>query len=124
MQILPNPNFPLVFDSVEGICEREKGDTSHFNTAEIDAVINWVAKLLQTKWNDNCVVLSDIGIVSPYKKQCNCIQAALKSRNFNGISVGTAEIYQGQEKRIMIVSTVRSAGDLGFVSNEQVINKL
>lgn len=124
MKILPNPNFPLVFDSVEGICEQEKGDTSHFNAAEIDAVINWVAKLLQTKWNDKYVVLSDIGIVSPYKKQCNCIRAALKSRNFNGISVGTVEIYQGQEKRIMIVSTVRSGGDLGFVSNEQVINKL
>lgn len=124
MAILPNQNFPIVFESVNGVCKQEIGDTSHFNTSEVDMVINWIAKLLQIKWNDKEVFLSDIGIVSPYKKQCKLIRDALKNNSFDGISVGTAEIYQGQERRIMIISTVRTGDDLGFVSNEQVMDKL
>lgn len=36
------------------------------------------------------------------------------------VTVGTAEIFQGKEKPIMIISTVRSDGKLGFVAEERV----
>lgn len=38
----------------------------------------------------------------------------------NDITVGTAEIFQGKEKPVIILSTVRSAGELGFVSDPRV----
>lgn len=120
MDILPNRNFPLVFQSVDGECERDAGSTSHFNSAEADAVLDWIEKLLKTKWNDKEVCLADIGIVSPYKTQCNLIREKLEDKGYEDISVGTAETYQGRERQIMMISTVRTGNQLGFVSDEQV----
>lgn len=53
----------------------------------------------------------------------------LAKKNIEGVEVGTVEIFQGREKRIIIISTVRgtpnllledSKYNLGFVSNEPV----
>lgn len=47
-------------------------------------------------------------------------QACLRS-GYGDITVGTAEAFQGQEKAVIIVSTVRSGGTrLGFVNNARV----
>lgn len=118
-KLLPNSKFPLVFDSVDGECKQEFGGTSYFNELEIEKVIDWIQKLIHTEWNGRKICPNDIGIISPYKKQCNSIQEDLNNKGINGISVGTAEIFQGQERRIIIISTVRS-NELGFVSNKQV----
>lgn len=119
-ELLPNRNFPLVFDSVNGECEQEFGGSSFFNDEEVFAVIKWIQKLVKTKWKGKEICSSDIGVVSPYKKQCALIRNELNNNGFDGITVGTAEVYQGQEKRIIIISTVRTGNQLGFVSNEQV----
>lgn len=66
---------------------------------------------------------SDIGVVTPYRLQCRKIRKKCYDFNYKNVTVGTAEVFQGQEKPVMIVSTVRSGGDiLGFVSNERVNN--
>lgn len=119
-ELLPNKNFPLVFESVKGVCENELRGTSCFNTAEVHAVIEWIRKLIRSKGHGKEVRSSDIGVVSPYKKQCSLIRDELRNNGFDGITVGTAEVYQGQERRIIIISTVRTGNELGFVRNEQV----
>lgn len=44
-----------------------------------------------------------------------------RGRKWNDITVGTAETFQGKEKPVMIVSTVRAGGKyLGFVNDPQV----
>lgn len=67
----------------------------------------------------------DIGIVSPYKLQCKIIKQRCEKNNYKDIVIGSAEVFQGQEKTVMIVSTVRSGGRtiLGdFLANAQVRN--
>lgn len=74
--------------------------------------------------NDNLskvkVTQSDIGVVTPYKLQCKVIARECRKNGFENITIGTAEVFQGQEKPIMIVSTVRTGGKLGFVKDPRV----
>lgn len=110
----------MIFDSVIGQCEQEIGETSQYNQAEVCCVVKWIQELLKTKCNGREIHMRDIGVVSPYKKQCNFIRDELKNNQLDGITVGSAETFQGQEKRIMIISTVRTDNQLGFVSNTKV----
>ena len=52
------------------------------------------------------------------------MQRALRDHAWDGISVGTAESFQGQEREIILITTVRSGAtdeqELGFVRNERV----
>lgn len=84
-------------------------------------VIDWIQKLCKTEWKEKKISPSSIGVVSPYKKQCELIRNELINNRFGDeITVGTAEVYQGKEKQIIIISTVRTGNPLGFISNEQV----
>lgn len=58
------------------------------------------------------------------------IKELLKRNNFDRVEIGTTETFQGREKRIIIISTVRARQDLllydkkynlGFVRNDKVI---
>lgn len=77
-------------------------------------------KLMGNKWNNEELNKNDIGVVSPYVAQCDRIRAELRKNKLGEISVGTAETYQGQEKKVIIISTVRTDEMLGFVKNDQV----
>lgn len=114
---LSNTKFPIIFDSVEGECEKSGTDCSPFNRTEVLAVLHWVSKLLGGKWN---VSPKEIGIVTPYRAQVRLFQTLLKVKKWDEISVGSAEVYQGQEKSIIIISTVRSDKNLGFVKEGKV----
>lgn len=71
----------------------------------------------------------DIGIVTPYRRQMQKLDSMCKKRGYKDITVGSVEQFQGQEKLIIIISTVRSQSNLlhfdhkfhlGFVSNKKV----
>lgn len=110
----------MIFQSVKGDCLQPIGESSYFNMAEVQMVISWVSKLIKSSWDGKTVCLDDIGIVSPYKKQCNVIRDELTKLGYGKITIGSAEVFQGQQRRIMFISTVRSGDDLGFVSDDQV----
>lgn len=99
---------------------------SLFNQKEVNAVIECINKLLSTKYLPNNLpkrlTQNDIGVVTPYKMQRRKISQACRDLKFDEITVGTAEVFQGQEKPVMIISTVRSGGDrrLQFVNNDRV----
>lgn len=89
---------------------------------EVMAVVDFIKSLLSTSYTHFMkIAQSDIGIVTPYKMQRRKITQACHRFGYDDVTVGTAEAFQGQEKPVMIVSTVRSGGNrLGFVNNARV----
>lgn len=64
-------DFPLIFHGVTGIDEREKSSPSFFNVAEVEVLMDYVRKLLQSHGKKGLATISprDIGIITPYRKQ-------------------------------------------------------
>lgn len=89
---------------------------SSFNEKEVDVVIDYIKKLLTPNRFRKQINESDIGVISPYKSQCQHIARRCSDWNFSDVTVGTAEIFQGQEKPIIIVSCVRNDSP-GFKSD-------
>ncbi|KIK60715.1 hypothetical protein GYMLUDRAFT_261292 [Collybiopsis luxurians FD-317 M1] len=120
--------FPVVFHSISGKDDREASSPSFFNIDEVTLVKTLVQKLKSDKvlrTSDN-----DIGIIAPYHAQVLKIRKALKPVA-DAIKVGSVEEFQGQERRVIIISTVRSSKEfveydlrrtLGFVANPRRFN--
>ncbi|XP_056278748.1 putative helicase mov-10-B.2 [Pseudoliparis swirei] len=139
-EYLNKKGFPIIFQGVTGIDEREASSPSFFNVAEVEVLMGYVRKLLQTDGKKGLATISpkDIGIIAPYRKQVQKIRTALKKvekdfkfKSMNSLKVGSVEEFQGQERRVILVSTVRSSRDyveidrqfnLGFVKNEKRFN--
>ena len=52
----------------------------------------------------------DIGVIAPYRRQVLKLRERLAQKGWRQhIDVGTTEEFQGQEKKVIIVSTVRSS---------------
>ncbi|XP_046395305.1 putative helicase mov-10-B.1 [Ischnura elegans] len=100
--------FSVHFHSVLGGDEREGSSPSYFNLQEVEVVLKYIKQLLSLKGASK-VTEKDIGVLSPYTRQVHKLKQALRKKNWTDIEVGSTEIYQGREKRIMIISTVRSA---------------
>lgn len=112
----------MVFKSVQGTCQRCM-EHSWFNNREVEEVVKVIKDILPKKANQKGVrqiMQTDIGVVTMYRKQRHKLTQKFRRLNFDEIMVGTAEIFQGKEKPIMIVSTVRTDGQLGFVSEPRV----
>lgn len=96
---------------------------SLYNEEEMQLVLKYIKTLLETKSKNKSfkqIQQSDIGIVTPYRKQRTLLAEKLRRYHYENITIGTAEVFQGKEKPVMIVSTVRSDGKLGFVAEERV----
>uniref|UniRef100_A0A1A9UGZ5 DNA2/NAM7 helicase-like C-terminal domain-containing protein n=1 Tax=Glossina austeni TaxID=7395 RepID=A0A1A9UGZ5_GLOAU len=85
--------------------------------------MDYVKDFLYYGINGEPVSEADIGIISPYKKQYQCIQEQLNLRKWFKIETGAVESFQGREKPIIIVSFVRSRTEtLGFLKNPRRLN--
>lgn len=94
---------------------------SLYNHAELCVVLNYVKELMYYGINGQKVSETDIGIISPYKKQYRSIKEKLNLRRWFKIEVGSVEMFQGNEKPIIIASFVRSGTHtLGFLNNARV----
>lgn len=50
---------------------------------------------------------SDIGIITPYRRQVDLIEGKLKNMQLNEIEVNTVDQYQGRDKEVIIISCVK-----------------
>ncbi|XP_068579229.1 RNA helicase Mov10l1 isoform X2 [Cebidichthys violaceus] len=128
-QILPKKGFPLLFHGVRGTEMREGNNPSWFNPVEAVQVMFYCCQLAKKLYNP--VDASDIGIIAPYRKQCEKIRVLLGKVGLSDIKVGSVEEFQGQEFLVIIMSTVRSnesvqsddlQSALGFLSNPKRFN--
>jgi helicase MOV-10 len=129
-EYLPTRGFPVLFHSVHGENLREGNSPSWFNPQEAEEVVKYVELLVHH--SKPKIQQKDIGVITPYARQAQKIRLALKSRSrLEDVKVGSVEAFQGQERRCIIVSTVRAQPDLiksdlkynlGFVANAKRFN--
>ncbi|XP_068144519.1 putative helicase MOV-10 [Drosophila tropicalis] len=119
--ILPNPEFPIIFQATHGKMFRDKESSSSYNDLEIEVVCWYVRRLLEHGGGSE-VEQKDIGIVAPYLAQGRVLSKRLKRQGHGQVEVGTVESYQGREKPIIIVTLVRSFKSIGFMQNPRRIN--
>ncbi|XP_027163224.1 probable RNA helicase SDE3 [Coffea eugenioides] len=125
--ILPHEEFPILFVGIQGCDEREGFNPSWFNRIEASKVVNLIIKLRAL----SDLREGDIGVITPYRQQVVKIVNVLESEDIFGIKVGSVEQFQGQEKEVIIISTVRSTSrhnehdktfSLGFLTNPRRFN--
>ena len=120
---------PLIFRGIIGQDLKEESSPSFFNAEEAVTVLEYVKEI--TSMKENRVAAKDIGVIAPYRRQVQKIRKKLKEHNFTEVTVGSTEEFQGQERKVIIVSTVRSTPEyvntdtqykLGFLSNPKRFN--
>lgn len=117
---LPNKNFPIRFESTMTNCEFDEELESWHNYGEANKVRGFVRLLLLTRINGRKILEEDIGIMSPYRSQVNVLTKKIRELKLEKIDIGVVENFQGREKDIIILSTVRSRSGVGFLRDEKV----
>ncbi|XP_047983533.1 probable RNA helicase SDE3 isoform X1 [Salvia hispanica] len=125
--IIPDKEFPLLFIGIQGCDEREGNNPSWFNRIEASKTVEMIKVLIEEKGLKE----EEIGVIAPYRKQVSKIKEALECLGNTNVKVGSVEQFQGQERKVIIVSTVRSTVKhnefdkvhyLGFLSNPRRFN--
>lgn len=120
-----NP-FGICFVNVEGRNERMQNKKSWENKDEIGMVNifktikinilsikifnlnylqikNYIPKLIEKR-----IAQEDIGVITPYHAQVIALKKELK--HMKKITIGTVEEFQGEEKKLIIISAVKTSG--------------
>eukprot|EP00850_Spirogloea_muscicola_P006671 SM000032S12055 [mRNA] locus=s32:176582:184145:- [translate_table: standard] len=95
-------SFPMLFVGVRGTQVQDGDSPSYFNSVEAARLVDLVGGLLAS----GNATIPDIGVMTPYRKQVRRIRLLLRERQLAGVRVGTVDDYQGQEERIIFISTV------------------
>lgn len=112
---------PLVFINIDGK-EEQSGYGSKRNKNEVRFIIKLVNKL------KDFVEISDIGIITPYRGQSDLIKKEIRTviRQLDLPAIGTVHIFQGDEREIIIMSTVctnpHSLERSKLLNNKNLIN--
>ncbi|MBZ3885918.1 DNA replication ATP-dependent helicase/nuclease DNA2 [Sciurus carolinensis] len=101
------PNNPVCFLNTEKVPapeQVEKGGVS--NVTEAKLIVFLTSMFIKAGCNP-----SDIGIIAPYRQQLKVINNLLVHSFVGMVEVNTVDKYQGRDKRIILVSFVRSNKD-------------
>jgi predicted DNA helicase len=108
--------WTAMFFPVNGREESREGGTSIQNRAEAEAVEGLVKRVMAMG-----VKPEEIGVIAPYLDQVKLLKRMIKEPK---LEIHSVDAFQGREKEVMIVSTVRSNqhGNLGFLTDERRLN--
>lgn len=104
------------FFQVEGSEQSREGGTSYLNEAEANLVVQLFKCVTAAG-----VKVEEIGIITPYLDQVKLLKRLLGQPK---LEINSVDAFQGREKEVIIVSTVRSnkKGNLGFLIDERRLN--
>ncbi len=110
----------IVFIDTAGADFEEKEDPisfSRYNEKEAEAIVRAYQMILALG-----VLPEEVGIITPYRGQTECILSRLTS--LVAPEVSTVDSFQGREKKIIIISLTRSnqKKDIGFLSETRRMN--
>ena len=114
---LHDDSKPLLFINTSDLEENRekhlKDSKSIINKSEAN-----IASLIAKFYLKNGINTKDIGIISPYADQVNLI------KDKTDIEVKSVDCFQGREKEVIIISTVRSNenGNIGFLKDLRRLN--
>ena len=95
---------PVMFFGIQGIEMHETDSPSWFNPVEGSKIVDLIEGLLNSNTVD--VAVADIGVIAFYRQQVLKIRLMLRERGLGQVRVGGVDDYQGQEARIIFISTV------------------
>lgn len=125
-QDLLKVNHPLVFNAIKGKDRREYATPSWFNPNEAIACISYVNRLYRAG-----LTPGQLGIITPYRRQIDKLNVLFESCKLQPCKIATMEEFQGDEREVIIISTVRTREkqlqfdkqfNLGFLFNEKRFN--
>ncbi|RDI83427.1 hypothetical protein Vi05172_g6463 [Venturia inaequalis] len=80
-----------------------------------------LVKLHVTNLIDAGVLAEEIAVITPYNAQLALIRQLLKD-SFPGLELGSVDGFQGREKEAVVLSLVRSGGEVGFLGEKRRLN--
>ena len=115
----PDWDKPVSFVPVHGSEIEEEAGSSRSNMDEAAIVIKIVNDLLAP----GDISAEDIGVISPYAGQVRLIRSMMNDE-IDGLEIKSVDGYQGREKEIIVLSTVRANenGVVGFLSDYRRLN--
>ncbi|GAW07733.1 P-loop containing nucleoside triphosphate hydrolase protein [Lentinula edodes] len=107
---LSNNKYPLMFLGCDTKDESVDERATWFNIGEIDQIVEVISSLMSEAAKSIPPLQADeIGVMAPWREQVWKIRERLRQAGLSRVDVGTVEDYQGREKRVVIISCVRSS---------------
>ncbi|XP_018362721.1 PREDICTED: probable RNA helicase armi [Trachymyrmex cornetzi] len=116
----------IIFHGISGENYKDSESPSWYNPEEAAQIYLYLSKLYKCGLEPD-----DIGIITPYYKQVVQIRDLLLELNLKLPKVSSVEGFQGQERKVIIISAVRSCNNLvdedvkhslGFVASPTRLN--
>jgi RNA helicase armi len=121
-----NPSCGLFFIGTNGVERQVVDSPSWCNPTEAQQIHLVLMHLYKKGIN-----IDDVGIITPYQQQVKNIRQVLDDAGLAAPKIGSVEEFQGQERQIILISTVRSRKkmlnkdikfSLGFVKSPKRLN--
>ena len=125
--VWPDWDAPVAFIPVEGSEDTSPDGASRQNMDEAGLAVRVVDMLL----SGGDITPHDIGVVTPYSGQVRLLNDLFESaggrevhERYHGLEIKTVDGYQGREKDVIVLSTVRAneTGELGFLTDRRRLN--
>jgi senataxin len=116
------PHCKFLFVDLKSSCETKEEDSASLsNPQEATFVAKLFARFSQFHGSQ-----MNIGVITPYRKQVIAIKRALGecfgNKWLKDVEVNTVDGFQGREKDAIIISTVRSNDQIGFLKDIRRLN--
>uniref|UniRef100_A0A7S2PN77 RNA helicase n=1 Tax=Leptocylindrus danicus TaxID=163516 RepID=A0A7S2PN77_9STRA len=123
-------NFPMMVYDVSKGKEMSKLDTpSYYNIEECEAVAKLIEALIRSE--NVSIHAGEVAVITCFRAQVLKMREILRSRNLSSVNVGVVEDFQGQEQKVVLISTVlthkherwsSATGGLGFMTDPKRFN--